>query len=151
MDEDSPKWIGAWWIGFVVVGAWLLLLAPFMTLFPAVIHTPGTKSTDAEKVRRELAAEKTPTSLIEWLEEVKVVIGRLIRRRIYVLHVVATSLILAAIIGFATFLPKYFEFVFRQRASTSGLAGPAAKSGAAVIGFLLAGFVVGKFQPRPRK
>ena len=151
MDEDSPKWIGAWWIGCVLVGAWLLLLAPFMTLFPAVIPSPETRNTDAQKVQKELAAEKTPSNIKEWLDEVKAVIQRLVRNKIYVFHVLATTLILAAIIGFATFLPKYFEFVFRQRASTSGIVGPAAKSGASVIGFLLAGFLVGKFQPRPRK
>ena len=49
-----------------------------------------------------------------------------------------------------TFLPKYFEFVFRRRASTSGLLGPVANSGATIIGLIVAGLVIGKWRPRAR-
>ena len=55
------------------------------------------------------------------------------------------------IVGFAQFLPKYTEFVFRSRASTSGLAGPMVKSVSSITGVIIAGYVITKWKPNARK
>ena len=121
-----------------------------MVLFPSVIPVQGNIHTDAEYVQKKRDEEKVPSSVGEWLKDITDVAKRLFKNRIYVLHLLATNFIIIGIVGFATFLPKYFEFVFRIRASTSVI-GPAAKSAAGVIGLLLAGAVVTKWQPRARK
>ena len=149
VNEDSPLWIGAWWKGCVIVGLFLILISPFMVLFPAVIPVPGNKHTDAENVQTELEADKLPSTLGDWWHEICDIGGRLCRNRIYMLHVIATTFIIAAVVGFATFLPKYFEYMFRKRASTS-IVGPASQSVAAVIGLLLMGAVVSKWKFRAR-
>ena len=48
-------------------------------------------------------------------------------------------------IGFFTFLPKYFEFVFRQSASDSGFAGGFTKAAVGCIGVFLSGLAVTKW------
>ena len=149
INEDNPLWIGAWWKGCVIVGTVLLVISPFMILFPSVIPVPGNKHTDAEKIKIELEEGQTPSTLGDWWHDICDIGGRLCRNRIYILHVLATTFIIAAVVGFATFLPKYFEYMFRKRASTS-IVGPAAQSGAAVIGLLLMGCVVSKWKPRAR-
>ena len=40
-DEDNPLWIGAWWKGCVIVGVFLLIVSPLLTLFPGEIPIPG--------------------------------------------------------------------------------------------------------------
>ena len=149
INEDNPLWIGAWWKGCVIVGTFLLLIAPFVILFPPVIPVPGNKHTDAENVQKELEEDETPSTLGDWWNEICNVGGRLCRNKIYTLHVLATTFIIAAVVGFATFLPKYIEYMFRKRATTS-IVGPASQSGAAVIGLLLMGLVVSKWKPRAR-
>ena len=37
IDEDHPRYIGAWWIGFIVIAVLLMIFAPWLTLFPSVL------------------------------------------------------------------------------------------------------------------
>ena len=144
-------WIGAWWMGAVITGSALICIAPFMTLFPSIIPPPGGIHTDGEVLRKKLEEEKKPASMKEWWQELLGVARRLGTNKIYILNLIASTFILLAIIGFVTFLPKYIEYVFRKRASTSGLVGPLANTGASIIGILISGFVIGKWRPRARK
>ena len=150
IDEDSPLWIGAWWKGCVIVGFFLIFVAPFMMLFPSELPIPGKEPShsESEQINRN-AIEKRLTARVFW-HETYGMIKRLVKNKIYVLHILATMFLLAVVVGFATFLPKYFEYMFRKRASTS-IVGPATKSVAAVIGLLLAGAVVTKWRPRARE
>ena len=151
LNEDNPLWVGAWWMGFVIVGCIVLCVAPLMTLFPALIPPPKGSHTDAEDVRKRLEEEAGPSTAREWWAEFFAIIKRLFTNKIYVFTLGSTVFTLLAIIGFAQFLPKYFEFVFRRRASTSGLVGPVANSGATIIGVMIAGIIISKFRPRASK
>ena len=153
VDEDSELWIGAWWIGFIIVGAFLLFISPFMMLFPAVIPM-ATKNqnthSDTTNLQNNFETEDIPTNFRQWLSEIINLIKRLVKNRIFVLYLLSLSCVVTTFHGLVVFLPKYYEFVFRQRASTS-TGGPAAKVVTSVLGLLLAGFAMGRFQPRPRK
>ena len=146
-DEDNPLWIGAWWKGCVIVGVFLLIVSPLLTLFPGEIPIPGRINSPEDGEKENESEENT---FRDFLNENCDMGKRLMRNKLYVLHVLATMFILMAVIGFATFLPKYFEYMFRQRASSS-ISGPAIKSIAAVCGLLLAGAIVTKWQPRASK
>ena len=128
-----------------------MCIAPLMTLFPSIIPPPKGSHTDAEAVRKRLEEEAGPSNMREWWAEFFGVARRLGTNKIYVFTLISNTFTFLAIIGFAQFLPKYFEFVFRRRASTSGLVGPVANSGASIIGLIIAGLVVGKWRPRARK
>ena len=147
IDEDSPLWIGAWWKGCVIVGVFLIFVSPFMTLFPSELPIPGKNSADSEESENNKKKEEASSTFSVFWKETIEMVGRLCRNKIYVLHILTTTFILFAVVGFATFLPKYFEYMFRKRASTS-IVGPAAKSAAAVIGLLGMGALVTKWQPR---
>ena len=151
LDEDNPLWVGAWWMGFVIVGSIVLCVAPLMTLFPALIPPPKGSHTDAEAIRKRIEEEAGPSTMKEWWAEFFSIVKRLFTNKVYVFTLGSTIFTLLAIIGFAQFLPKYFEFVFRRRASTSGLVGLVANSGATIIGLIISGFIVGKLKPRARK
>lgn len=121
-----------------------------MTLFPALIPPPKGSHTDAEDVRKKIEDEAGPATLKEWWAEFFSIVKRLFTNKVYVFTLISSIFSLLSIIGFAQFLPKYFEFVFRRRASTSGLLGPVANSGATIIGLIVAGLVIGKWRPRAR-
>ena len=47
LKEGEDGWLGAWWLGFIIVGSSTLLIAPFLALFPQ--RLPDTRErTDAE-------------------------------------------------------------------------------------------------------
>ena len=143
--------MGAWWLGFVIVGCTVLLVAPLMTLFPPLIPPPNGSRIDAEDVRRRLEKETGPSTAGEWWTEFFNIAKRLFTNKVYVFNIGSSVFSLMAIVGFAQFLPKYIEFVFRKRASTSGLDGPVAFSMAAIIGVIISGIIISKFRPRASK
>ena len=34
ITSDHPNWVGAWWLGFLIIGSLTALIAPFLALFP---------------------------------------------------------------------------------------------------------------------
>ena len=41
-DDTDPRWIGAWWIGFLVIGIPLVLFGPLFCLFPERLPIKNT-------------------------------------------------------------------------------------------------------------
>lgn len=37
ITDDDPRWIGAWWIGHLIIGVPLLILAPIVCAFPKTL------------------------------------------------------------------------------------------------------------------
>jgi len=138
-------------MGFVIVGSIIMFLSPIMTLFPPLIPANKHSYVDAENVRKILQETAGPTTVKEWWEELLNIAMRLFKNKIFVFTLVGNIFSMMAIIGFAQFLPKYTEFVFRRRASTSGLAGPLIKSISSVSGIIIAGLVIGKWKPNASK
>ena len=86
-NEDHPRWIGAWWIGFLVIAALLMLFAPWLILFPA--RLPGSSENDASKVEKHLSEDKQPETVKEWWSELMNVVKRLASSKVYVLQTIS--------------------------------------------------------------
>jgi hypothetical protein len=50
------------------------------------------------------------------------------------------------VIGYFTFIPKYFEYHFRQKASTVGATGGLSNSVSSAVGILVSGVIMKKFR-----
>ena len=50
LTPDDPDWIGAWWLGFVICGFSLLVIAPPIALLPASV--PGMREPSADQTCR---------------------------------------------------------------------------------------------------
>ena len=57
---------------------------------------------------------------------------------------------LKGIMGFATFMPKFIEYHYRKRASTSGYSGGISKTVSSVIGLLVSGWIMGRWRFKAR-
>jgi hypothetical protein len=57
-----------------------------------------------------------------------------------------TSLFFQGIIGYFTFIPKYFEYHFRQKASTVGATGGLSQSVSSAVGILASGYIMKRFK-----
>ena len=75
---------------------------------------------------------------------------RLLRNKVFVFNSLSTIFFLFGIIGFGTFVPKYFEYHFRRSTSSSGSAGGMSKALGSVVGILVSGAVLARFRFRSR-
>ena len=137
--ERDPRWIGAWWIGFPVIGTLLLLCSIPLTFFPQRLPKTDTDASKEAKKKLMPHEEFNRDSLLPALK-------RLLTNKLYVTNFFSTIFYVFAFMGFGTFMPKYIEYQFRMKASTSsrvtGLAGTAAKA----VGLLVSGWLVGRFK-----
>ena len=102
---------------------------------------------DASRLEKQKEVENSqeqPQSFKEWLEESKGVAKRLGSSKVYILNNISGACFLFGIMGFALFAPKFIEFHYRQKASTSGASGGIPKTLASVIGMLVSGWIIGK-------
>ncbi|XP_027752513.1 solute carrier organic anion transporter family member 4C1 [Empidonax traillii] len=146
VDQDDPRWLGAWWIGFLACffAIWLLII-PF-SMFPK--HLPGTAKIQAEKV------SETHDDGSEALVRIKN-IGKnfkdfpvslliLLRNPVLMCLIIASSSEALVTTGFATFLPKFIENQFGKTSSFSATLGGLVLVPAAVLGQVISGILVSK-------
>lgn len=137
--EGDDGWLGAWWLGFVVVGGLTALIAPILTLFPQ--RLPGEEETEARRMEKEGVEE--PETPGEFVRHTLACGARLVSNKIYVFNVLSAVTALIGFVGFGTFIPKYFEFHFRQEASSSGFAS-LGSSVATGLGVVISGQVIAR-------
>ncbi|KAM6289419.1 solute carrier organic anion transporter family member 4C1-like [Aegotheles albertisi] len=146
MDQDDPRWLGAWWIAFLACffAIWLLIL-PF-SCFPK--HLPGTAKIQAEKI------SETHNDGSEALVEAKnigksfkdfpVALLILLKNPVLISLIIASSLEALVATGFATFLPKFIENQFGKTSSFSATLGGLVLIPAAALGQIISGILVSK-------
>lgn len=160
-EEGDPRWVGAWWLGFPIIGVLTLTLAAPLALFPR--RLPKGPRTDANRdgggggggellgqpadVRRpELPRAEDDNDSDGFGAALK----RLLANKLFVFNLVSSLFYVFAFMGFGTFMPKYIEFQFRKKGSTSSaLAGGVATLSKA-LGLLASGFLISRFRPSAR-
>ncbi|GBL94497.1 Solute carrier organic anion transporter family member 5A1 [Araneus ventricosus] len=139
----DPRWIGAWWLGFIILGVAIFIFSLPMILFPK--RFPGKKIPTPPK--KKVEETKSP---IEQLKDMGKAMKRLSKNPILICHYLGGVLRLNGIVGYYVLLPKYMEMQFKQSASKASLySGPAGLVGMQ-LGILFGGIAIRKFKPRPR-
>jgi len=146
--EGESGWLGAWWLGFIIVSSATLIVAPLLGLFPE--RLPTDEDTDAKKIEKQRLESEQPQTAMDYIHETLDCAKRLLKNKVYVFNSLSTIFFLFGFIGFGTFVPKYFEYHFRRSASSSGSSGGMSKAAGSVAGILISGFVLSKFKFRSR-
>ncbi|XP_021236347.1 solute carrier organic anion transporter family member 4C1 isoform X1 [Numida meleagris] len=148
MDQDDPRWLGAWWIGFLACffAIWFLII-PF-SCFPK--YLPGTAKIQAEKI------SETHNDGSEALVETKnigknfkdfpVALLILLKNPVLMSLIIASTSEALVTTGFATFLPKFIENQFGKTSSFSATLGGLVLVPAAAIGQVISGILVSKYK-----
>ncbi|XP_061168478.1 solute carrier organic anion transporter family member 2B1-like [Saccostrea echinata] len=104
----DPRWIGAWWLGFIVFGALAVIVSIPLMCFPK--RMPGRKQ---RALSKKAEAESSPKS--GFREGAKDLIRKIIRilsNARFTLNLLGTCLVLFLVGGFLAFTPKYLETQF---------------------------------------
>uniref|UniRef100_A0A3Q3D036 Solute carrier organic anion transporter family member n=1 Tax=Haplochromis burtoni TaxID=8153 RepID=A0A3Q3D036_HAPBU len=154
--KDS-RWVGAWWLGFIVTGTVVLLSSiPFFFL-PKSLPKQGQEQEEIQSKSTELATKTEQEQFLpeETQEKVKFQemakdfipsLKRLFRNRIYSLIILASLVIVNGFIGLITFKPKYIEQVYGQSATKATFLIGILNLPAVALGFITGGFLLKRFK-----
>ncbi|EDV28797.1 uncharacterized protein TRIADDRAFT_20218 [Trichoplax adhaerens] len=141
LNSSDPRWIGAWWLGYLIVGCITLVSSIFIFAFP--YHLPTYQKS---RIKRLIQSKSTNKPVDDsqygkrWADFPRAFYN-VVSNRIFLLAVAGISIDQVLVIGFSTFLPKYI-----QSQSGASLLTATTISGTTVvisagIGQILGGFI----------
>ncbi|XP_078070846.1 solute carrier organic anion transporter family member 4C1-like [Mustelus asterias] len=145
---DDPRWLGAWWIGFLLcwILAWCLIIP--LTCFPK--HLPGTAMIQRQKISQahnyRSANDLTQHNFGGSFKDFLSVLLMLLRNPVFMALVVAGTSEALVITGFVTFMPKFIENQFGLTASLAAILGGAVLIPGAFIGQIVGGLIISKLK-----
>ncbi|XP_076437791.1 solute carrier organic anion transporter family member 2A1-like [Babylonia areolata] len=146
MSPRDPRWVGAWWLGFLVFG-FLGILASIPTLFLPRRLRPQPHLRRLEAARKRAAkGRKYCHDMKEFLRSML----RLARNPVYVCMVMGTCSVLFGISGMISFLPKYLETQFMIPAWKANIILGVLNILSAAGGTLMGGIVTSRLKLSPR-
>ncbi|XP_047248088.1 solute carrier organic anion transporter family member 1C1 isoform X2 [Girardinichthys multiradiatus] len=128
ITPTDARWVGAWWLGYLIAGVITLLSAIPFWFLPRSLPTAGSrvpkKSTQEEACfikevphpKHKYQAEEH-TSFTEMAKDFIPTLRILFGHPVYVIYLYVVVIQLNSLIGMVTYKPKYIEQHFRQSAS----------------------------------
>lgn len=173
MTPTDPRWIGAWWIGFLVSGTLLIILAIPLAFFPREFKRPLkssqaakdlelSKSTDLANggevrpdgplVEADSDSEKRrPVKDADLsLKKLPGEIFEIVSNPIVLCQMMGNLFRGIGITGYFVFQAKYLEAQFRQSASKASLVSGTTGFMAKISGVVFGGVLITLFRPGPR-
>ncbi|CAC5397332.1 SLCO3A [Mytilus coruscus] len=139
MEPTDPRWIGAWWIGFLLFG--VLGIASGLPLLCCPRNIVPADDTDKEK--QENVGENSCCSV---LKDIPIAIFRILRRPVYSLTILALVFQLFGVIGGLSFGPKYTENQFNIPTWKANIILGAEKLVTATLGTFLGGYLTSRLK-----
>lgn len=137
ITPTDPRWVGAWWLGLVLISTMLMLVSIGMFAFPTRLPKSRTppRRTDAKK-----------PSLRDFPKAVK----RLLRNDILMFRTASSVLHILPIAGLYTFLPKYLESQFRLPAHHANMISGVGGILVMGLGIIISGVFILRAKPNAR-
>ncbi|XP_027632651.1 solute carrier organic anion transporter family member 2B1 isoform X4 [Falco rusticolus] len=153
MNKD-PRWVGAWWLGFLVAASLVALSAMPYFFFPREMpkevasgkENDSKKSEDVLSQLRSSSEHMQNLSLTQFIKHFPLVLLRNLRHPVYLLVVLAQVNLSAMVAGLATFMGKFLERQFSLTASLANMIIGAVNIPGAMVGIIVGGAILKRFQ-----
>ncbi|XP_040439734.1 solute carrier organic anion transporter family member 2B1 isoform X1 [Falco naumanni] len=153
MNKD-PRWVGAWWLGFLVAASLVALSAMPYFFFPREMpkevasgkENDSKKSEDVLSQLRSSSERMQNLSLTQFIKHFPLVLLRNLRHPVYLLVVLAQVNLSAMVAGLATFMGKFLERQFSLTASLANMIIGAVNIPGAMVGIIVGGAILKRFQ-----
>ncbi|XP_064597128.1 solute carrier organic anion transporter family member 2A1-like [Liolophura sinensis] len=152
LTSRDPTWIGAWWIGFVILGCLSMFFSSFLFCFPkrlrmAPVHSAKTGEKETKKEESKMPERKSCVGRFKRLVIVPLrSVFRVLRLPVFTLLALSSTMHTFALLGMASFFPKYLETQFYiPTYKTSLMLGVISLFGS-TIGPVVGGFVTSHFK-----
>ncbi|KAM5184088.1 solute carrier organic anion transporter family member 2B1 isoform 3-T8 [Callospermophilus lateralis] len=177
LTSKDPRWVGAWWLGFLISAGMVALAASPYFFFPREMP----KETHELRCRRKVLAdaaspvskgENSPSeqnpgeslkkqdglvqiapnlSVIKFIKVFPRVLLRTLRHPIFLLVVLSQVCMSCMVAGMATFLPKFLERQFSITASYANLLIGGLTIPSAIVGIVVGGVLVKRLHLSPMR
>ncbi|KAG1676858.1 Solute carrier organic anion transporter family member 1C1 [Nymphon striatum] len=142
-DEEDLRWVGAWWIGFIVMGIQCFIIGILMGMFPQSLKSLGSNKSDLAEAKRINDANL-------W-KDLPSIIKNLFQNKVYIANMFCASFGWIGTYGSNLTIPKVFEVMFYITPSEAGTYTGYINIISSVVGLLGAGIVIKVFKPSSRK
>ncbi|XP_036144680.1 solute carrier organic anion transporter family member 74D [Monomorium pharaonis] len=137
ITPSDPRWVGAWWLGLVLISALLMLVSIGMFAFPTRLPTSRTPP-------------RRPDSQKPSLRDFPNAVKRLLKNDILMFRTASSVLHILPIAGIYTFLPKYLETQFRLPAHHANMISGVGGILVMGLGIVISGFFILRVKPNAR-
>ena len=167
ITKKDPRWLGAWWLGWIILGATMGMFSVLIAMFPRDLPTTKTTANDTVKkdgnipLKLHLTAQEQymkpmeprkslETEYIPTIREFPAAMKRLLTNWLLTFNNLSGVFYILGASAYITFLAKYLEVQYSlSAAGGTVIAGPISLVGM-VLGFLFSGLIISKFKPGPR-
>ncbi|XP_020712743.1 LOW QUALITY PROTEIN: solute carrier organic anion transporter family member 4A1 [Ceratitis capitata] len=156
INNNDPRWLGAWWLGWLLLGSTLFLSGILFTMLPKELPRAKARRVVEERKRREASALKgeapdEPAAEEEAsLKDMLITFKRIAMNKTLMCNNISSIFYYFGYTPYWIFTPKYIEVQYRQSAATSSLVTGTVALAFSALGVLLSGFVISKFKPSAR-
>lgn len=154
LTNRDPRWVGAWWLGFLVAASLVAVSAVPYFFFPREMPKEVTsgkesgskKSEDLLSQLRSRSEQVQNLSLTKFIKHFPMVLLRNLRHPVFLLVVLAQVNLSAMVAGLATFMGKFLERQFSLTASFANMIIGAVNIPGAMVGIVVGGAILKRFQ-----
>nr|XP_057936120.1 solute carrier organic anion transporter family member 1C1 isoform X2 [Doryrhamphus excisus] len=152
----DSRWVGAWWLGYIIAGIITLLSAVPFWFLPRSLHISGSERTPGKPEQTSFIKNSAPIkhkypaeermSFIEMAKDFFPTARTLLGHPVYLIYLCVTIIQLNSLIGMVTYKPKYIEQHFRQSASKANFLMGVINIPAVAIGIFSGGLLMKKMK-----
>ncbi|XP_032662580.1 solute carrier organic anion transporter family member 74D-like [Odontomachus brunneus] len=152
ITTQDPRWLGAWWMGWIILAILLFIFASVIALFPKTLPRAAARKVLALERNRSATSIKgeqeseLPASIGDMLRTFK----RLLTNTTLMCNNLATVFYFMGYMPYWIFMPKYIETQYKQSASVSSLITGTVGLVFSAFGILLSGLIISKYKPKAR-
>uniref|UniRef100_A0A672R3X4 Solute carrier organic anion transporter family member n=1 Tax=Sinocyclocheilus grahami TaxID=75366 RepID=A0A672R3X4_SINGR len=120
INHKDSRWVGAWWLGFLLTGGVMLLAGIPFWFLPKSLPKQGETETvkQSNVVEGEQERDVTaPVSMAALAKDFLPSLKKLFSNTIYMIFIITTIIQVNGFIGLMTFQPKYMEQTYGHSAS----------------------------------
>ncbi|XP_064596744.1 solute carrier organic anion transporter family member 2A1-like [Liolophura sinensis] len=133
LTPRDPRWVGAWWLGFLEFGILGVILAIPVFFFPKRLSNAPPKYQTISSPPEEKQKEGLLSAI--W---------RLLRRPVYVLVVFGSGLRVFTFAGIVAFQPKYLQVYYGLSIFKANVIVGFMSVGSAAVGIIIGGIIIHK-------
>ncbi|XP_051170811.1 solute carrier organic anion transporter family member 74D [Leptopilina boulardi] len=158
ITTQDPRWLGAWWLGWIILAILLFLFASIVALFPKTLPRAAARKVLAQQ-KIKLASnlknndddddddnEQELPSINDMIQTFK----RLLTNNSFMCNNFASVFYFMGYMPYWIFMPKYIETQYKQSASVSSLITGTVGLVFSAFGILLSGLMISKYKPKAR-
>ena len=126
IGPSDPRWVGAWWLGWVVIGVLLAVSALFLGMFPRSLPRAAARrdylalrQKEEGEARKDGQEEQEKDALPVSVADLMDTLKRLMKNKILMNNHFAAVFYMFGFTPYWIFTPKYIETQYKKSASSA--------------------------------